>query len=52
MDKIQIVRGIAAPLMIDSLDTDVITPMSRIMEGQGSLLNIHSNPCGSTPTGR
>ncbi|MBW2292269.1 MAG: 3-isopropylmalate dehydratase small subunit [Deltaproteobacteria bacterium] len=44
MDKIQIVRGIAAPLMIDSLDTDVITPMSRIMEGSGSLLQYSFEP--------
>jgi 3-isopropylmalate/(R)-2-methylmalate dehydratase small subunit len=38
VEKLETVTGIAAPLMIDSVDTDVITPMARILEGGDSLV--------------
>lgn len=44
MNKLEIVKGIAAPLMIDSLDTDVITPMARMMEGGDSLVRYAFEP--------
>jgi 3-isopropylmalate/(R)-2-methylmalate dehydratase small subunit len=44
VDKIDVITGIAAPIMIDSIDTDVITPMSRIMEGANSLVRFAFEP--------
>ena len=42
--KLKLVKGVAAPLMIDSLDTDVITPMARVLEGGGSLVRFAFEP--------
>lgn len=44
MDIFKTVEGVAAPLMIDSIDTDVITPMPRIMEGGESLVKFSFEP--------
>lgn len=44
MDRIDVVRGIAAPLMIDSIDTDTITSMPRILEGGDSLVRYAFEP--------
>ena len=42
--KLKLVKGVAAPIMIDSLDTDVITPMARVLEGGGSLVRFAFEP--------
>jgi len=44
MDRLDVVRAIAAPLMIDSIDTDTITSMPRVLEGGGSLVRYAFEP--------
>jgi len=44
MKKFEVVQGIAAPLLIDNLDTDVITPMARVLEGGDSLVRFAFEP--------
>lgn len=51
MDKLETVTGIAAPLMIASIDTDVITPMPRVMEGGEALVKYSFEPLRFTEDG-
>ena len=44
MDALNQVRGIAVPLMIDSIDTDVITPVPRLLEGGENLVRYAFEP--------
>ncbi len=44
MDPIDVVRGIAAPLLIESIDTDIITSMPRVLEGGDSLVRYAFEP--------
>lgn len=44
MDPIAVVQGIAVPLMIDSIDTDIITSIPRVLEGGDSLVRYAFEP--------
>jgi len=46
-----VVRGLAAPLLVDSIDTDTITPMKRMMEGTGALVKYAFEPLRYLPDG-
>lgn len=44
MEAFKTIEGVAVPVMIDSIDTDVITPMPRVMEGGESLIKFSFEP--------
>jgi 3-isopropylmalate/(R)-2-methylmalate dehydratase small subunit len=38
------ITGVAAPLLVESIDTDVISPMNRLLEGRDALLKYAFEP--------
>ncbi len=44
MEPFETVSGVAAPLLIDSIDTDVITPMPRVLQGGDHLVRYAFEP--------
>ena len=51
MEPLRVVRGAAAPLLLESIDTDVITPMQRILEGPEALVRYAFEPLRYRPDG-
>ena len=47
-----LLRGIAAPLLVDDIDTDTITPMGRVLEGPRALVEYEFEPLRYLRDGR
>jgi 3-isopropylmalate/(R)-2-methylmalate dehydratase small subunit len=52
MDSFTSVQGPAIPLQVPDIDTDVITPIKRVMEGAEAITQYAFEPLRYTPTER
>jgi len=51
MEPWKTLRGVAAPLLIESIDTDVITPMRRLLQGGDAIVKYAFEPLRYRPDG-